>query len=341
MSDDKMPKIKMCVDRVIDNKNTKGDKNKLKAVFLKDKLWSTGRIVTTLNVYFLDTPPKKFPRTKYTEAQYSSGELDPLQKKFDKYILYQTSIIDSIKKIVKERFEPIVNMKFNFVSDKRLSNIRISFKQSGSWSRIGTDSNLISLDQPTMNFQWFDVGTVIHEFGHVLGLVHEHQNPRGNQINWNLLKLYQYFGGPPNYWDPAQVMTQIVKKYSMTEINGSEYDPDSIMLYFYPPELTTDGKGTKQNFKLSKYDVYWLNKQYPFPGKDNDKIINDFYQKVYGQRISPPGVKVDPSTIIKSNTYSAENSGDNKNKNIYIVLLVVSIVILLVLIYMYIYSKKK
>jgi len=340
MSDDKMPEIKICVDRVIDDKNTKSDKNQLKAIFRTNALWANG---TGLNVCFLDTPPKKFPRTKYTEAQYSSGELDPLQKKFDKYILYQTSIIDSIKKIVKERFEPIVNMKFNFISDKRRANIRISFKGKGCWSFIGTDNNnVFSHHSPTMNFQWFDVGTVLHEFGHVLGLVHEHQNPRGNPINWNLLKLFQYFGGPPNYWDPAQVMTQVVNKYSITEINGSEYDPDSIMLYFYPAKVTTDGKGTKQNDKFSKYDVYWLNKQYPFTGKDNDKIINDFYQKVYGQRITPPGVKVNTTTILNSSTYSVQNSDDNKNKNknIYIILSIIISVLLLLLI-IFFYLKKR
>lgn len=338
MNNDKMPEIKMCVDRVIGNKKTKDDKNQLKAIFRTDALWANG---TGLNVCFLDTPGKNFPRTKYTEAEYSSGKLDPLQKEFDTYIFYQTSIINSIKKIVKKRFEPIANMKINFVSDKRVANIRISFKETGCWSYIGRDSNDISRNKPTMNFRWFDVGTVLHEFGHVFGLVHEHQSPKGNPIQWNLDKLYRYFGGPPNYWDPIETNKQVVNKYSMTEINGSEFDPKSIMLYFYPAKVTTDGKGSSQNEKLSKYDVYWLNKIYPFPGKDNDKIINDFYQSVYGERISPPGVKVDPSTIIKSNTYSAENSDDNKNKNIYIVLLVISIVTLLVLIYMYIYSKKK
>jgi len=35
------------------------------------------------------------------------------------------------------------------------------------------------------NQPWIDLGTVLHEFGHALGLIHEHQNPASGGFKWN------------------------------------------------------------------------------------------------------------------------------------------------------------
>jgi len=35
-----------------------------------------------------------------------------------------------------------------------------------------------------MNLGFLDGGTAAHEFGHAIGLAHEHQNPAGG-IQWN------------------------------------------------------------------------------------------------------------------------------------------------------------
>jgi len=67
-------------------------------------------------------------------------------------------------------------------------------KKDGSWSHIGTEANEIEPRQPTMNLGWLsgltdavsdtERGVILHEFGHVLGLLHEHQSPlRGNKIH--------------------------------------------------------------------------------------------------------------------------------------------------------------
>ncbi len=66
--------------------------------------------------------------------------------------------------------------------------------------------------QPTANFGWVTDRTrdteidytIIHEFGHVLGLLHEHQNPHA-KIPWNKEAIYKAFEGPPNNWSRETV----------------------------------------------------------------------------------------------------------------------------------------
>jgi hypothetical protein len=48
----------------------------------------------------------------------------------------------------------------------------------GSWSHIGTDANSLEQEEATMNIGWpDDYRRSLHELGHALGLIHEHQNP--------------------------------------------------------------------------------------------------------------------------------------------------------------------
>src|SRR5262245_51028582 len=71
------------------------------------------------------------------------------------------------------------NLTFEF-GEAPEADIRIAFDpDDGAWSYIGTDCRAIPLDQPTMNLGFLDGGTAAHEFGHALGLAHEHQNPEG------------------------------------------------------------------------------------------------------------------------------------------------------------------
>ena len=73
-------------------------------------------------------------------------------------------------------------------------------------------------------------------------------------------------------------------RYSVDQINGSEFDPDSIMLYFFPAYLTKDGKGTHANNRLSPTDVKWVEKEYP----GGEMSPSEFYRKVYGVSINNP-----------------------------------------------------
>ena len=163
------------------------------------------------------------------------------------------------------------NIKFNFAASKTSAQIRISFvADDGSWSYIGTDCLGIAKSKPTMNYGWLKDDTddteyervVVHEFGHALGAIHEHQNPKGG-IQWNLPAVYAYFSGPPNNWSKEEIDNNVVSKYSVDQLNASTYDPNSIMLYQFDGALIKGGKPTKFNTRMSTGDKRFIKKQYP------------------------------------------------------------------------------
>lgn len=170
-------------------------------------------------------------------------------------------------------WEQYANIKFSFVSSGD-TEIRISFvADSGSWSAVGTDALIekyFPKFQPTMNYGWLKANTddqeyervVVHEFGHALGCIHEHQNPKA-KLKWNKAEVYRIFSGPPNYWSKDDIDFNILKKYSAAQINGTSFDPDSIMLYQFPASLFLDHHSTQLNTTLSKQDKTFIGQMYP------------------------------------------------------------------------------
>jgi len=57
----------------------------------------------------------------------------------------------------------------------------------------------------------------------------------------------------------------VLEKYSADQIRGTQFDPDSIMLYFFPPSWTKSGKGTKANETLSDLDIAFIASEQAYP----------------------------------------------------------------------------
>ena len=135
-----------------------------------------------------------------------------------------------------------IGLVFTEVQDRSEAEVRIGFDQAdGSWSYVGRDVLGIPATQPTMNFGWdltTDYGhtTALHEIGHTLGLPHEHQNPFAG-IVWDEPKVYDYFGGSPNFWPREQTFSNVLRKLEPTEVEGSTWDPNSVMEYWFPAGL--------------------------------------------------------------------------------------------------------
>ncbi|MEP6921473.1 MAG: pre-peptidase C-terminal domain-containing protein [bacterium] len=158
------------------------------------------------------------------------------------------------------------NVKFDF-NNAPNAEVRISFDPNdGAWSYIGKDCLGIPLNQPTMNLGWQDEGVVLHEFGHSLGLIHEHQNPQGG-IQWNRDNVIRDLSGSPNFWDLATIEHNMFEKYNQDLINGTSLDKLSIMLYAIPKTWTTDGFQSEPNEVLSSTDKQFIGspKGYPKP----------------------------------------------------------------------------
>lgn len=203
--------------------------------------------------------------------------LDPLE-----YQVRNLTHIEAFKKVLKERIEPLVNLKFEFLDEKEnyeLINsgvLRVGFeKNKGSWSLIGLD-HYISTEDITLNLGWIDVATILHELGHVIGLVHEHQTPFGKPIEWDEPVVYEWANRTYG-WDKQTAYDNIIKKYEKGMTNGTDFDSNSIMLYFFPPELTKNKKGSSQTLRLSITDIKFIG--YLMPKKDID--FNDFFRNIY------------------------------------------------------------
>jgi len=80
---------------------------------------------------------------------------------------------------------------------------------------------------------------VLQQFGHALGLIKEHQNPKAN-IPWNKKMVYKDMTAAPNFWSKQMVDANIFTKYPSENLPGGyrDFDPHSIMAYYFPEAWT-------------------------------------------------------------------------------------------------------
>lgn len=172
-----------------------------------------------------------------------------------------------------KKWEQWANIRLRFVSSGA-AEIRISFyADAGSWSAVGRDAlntRYFPTHQPTMNYGWLRDDTadseyqrvVLHEFGHALGCIHEHQSPQFTR-QWNVEAVMKYFQGPPNYWDAAAIQHNVLQKYSPQGVSATRFDARSIMLYAFDAALFADGLGpTNSNTTVSQSDIQMIRAMY-------------------------------------------------------------------------------
>ena len=176
---------------------------------------------------------------------------------------------DRVEKIASEWFEYTdLKLEFGKVAD---APVRISFKQPGSWSYMATQALKVQIKEPTVNFGWVNLDTdpaeiqrvVLHEFGHVVGLHHEQQNPL-SAIKWNRRKVYEAFTGPPNHWSRQQVDQMFFAIWTPGYYPVHKvFDPQSIMMFPIAKELLRSGPEIGWNRSLSSVDKQFAAALYP------------------------------------------------------------------------------
>ena len=173
-----------------------------------------------------------------------------------------------VRKYAQE-WSQVANVQFVFV-EKGETDLRVGFTPGlGTWSMIGTDASHMPQHKPTINFGWFSSqmtesdyrATILHEFGHALGLLHEHQHPQGG-IPWDKAKLYAFYQRTQG-WDQATVDQQVLARHNTTKTQYTRYDPASIMHYPIPNSLTLGDFEVGMNMDLSPTDRAFVAKVYP------------------------------------------------------------------------------
>lgn len=221
------------------------DGNRLRLISKMSKIWVNG---TEITYYFFKSPAKWRGGAKQEKA---------VQQAFEKW--------KSLS----------IGLEFREVDDPADAIVKIGFDQNeGSWSYVGRDCIKHASDpnKRTTNFGWdlttpYGKDTALHELGHVLGFPHEHQNPKAG-IVWDEEKVYASLGGPPNNWSREQTFWNIIRKIPATEVDGSDWDKNSIMHYQFSAGLIKEpaeyrNKALIPESGLSPVDIKTIKELYP------------------------------------------------------------------------------
>jgi len=193
---------------------------------------------------------------------------------------------DAIRKAFAEWKAIGVGLEFEEVDKMSEAEVRIGYNTADevSESAVGRDVLDVPQNQPTTVYGW-DLttaegkGTALHELGHVLGMEHEHQNPFAG-IKWHEEAVYKNLAAEPNEWDRETTFHNILEKLDAQQVQGSTWDPDSIMEYEFEPALIDEPEKYDKNGlfppgTLSKADKEWARKWYP-PAEKQSRNLQPF-----------------------------------------------------------------
>ncbi|VIO65717.1 hypothetical protein CI1B_08240 [Bradyrhizobium ivorense] len=185
-----------------------------------------------------------------------------------------TTQADAVREAFKKWKAIGIGLDFKEVSQLSEAEVRIGYSTAdgSSASSVGRDVLDVPANEPTTVYGWdltshYGAGTALHEIGHVMGMEHEHQNPFAG-IKWHEDAVYQSLSAPPNSWDRQTIFHNILEKLTPQQVQGSTWDPDSIMEYEFEAGLIAEPKryetdGITPPATLSAGDKTWVQKWYP------------------------------------------------------------------------------
>ena len=188
------------------------------------------------------------------------------------------------------------NLSFKMVQDCDAADVTIRVHDdsgddsdlTGSWSYLGVESRDF---KPSMNLGWAARPglskrslrrVVLHEFGHMIGMAHEHLKP-GIEIPWDEAAVMEYYG---NFgWSEESIKDNVLTELDPRDYQFSLYDSASIMHYRVPNRITVGDFSVASNIYLSNGDKLWVSMAYPRAGvtKDMAKEVFDAYLGVHNE----------------------------------------------------------
>jgi hypothetical protein len=219
-----------------------------------------------------------FPRLGSQAAFLNSWGIHTLRVFFIRSMLPSDGMRQIVMDQVKKWTE-VCDLTFEETNSIQDSHIRVGFNpRLGHSSYVGLEAENRKGFQ-TMNLAMtpstitsdYNMSVILHEFGHAMGMVHEHSSP-GSTLDFNpdIQVLINYYSGKFNERpeETAQlVQDNVLKRYNNTTITKfSTFDPASIMIYTIPAAvLANNHPGVQANLRLSETDKRFAREVYGPP----------------------------------------------------------------------------
>jgi hypothetical protein len=183
--------------------------------------------------------------------------------------------IDDTPPQVQERILQYANMwsktaNIKFTLSNTAPQVRISTGPGGYWSYLGMDILTVPANEQTMNLEGIDLQTsdqecrriIPHEFGHTLGMPHEHmRREEVAKLKRNaVIRYYMQTQG----WSQREVIAQVLTPLEDADfLLATKPDQRSIMCYQIPGQLTKDGKPILGGLDIDDEDYALVSLLYP------------------------------------------------------------------------------
>ncbi|WP_287236248.1 M12 family metallopeptidase [Mesorhizobium sp.] len=146
----------------------------------------------------------------------------------------------------------VLNFRFG-VETRDEAQITITFNTNDNRSEVGRRGLDVTAPNFSMHLSKQTERTVCHEFGHALGLIHEHSNVDAPFV-WNEQTVIDEM--KQRKWTEADVRSNIFARVGkdLSCLGDPKFNGQSIMLYPIKPIWTADGRSYPLNTKISDGD---------------------------------------------------------------------------------------